>query len=528
MGIKYFFKWFRETFRDAISEFSPSDVNTPTLLMLDLNGLIHTSCQKVYKFGAFEPRNLLRKSPPILTCQKFDNIIFEEVFSKINSLVKLINPRELVVCIDGVAPISKQIQQRQRRFVSRKSFGGFDSNCISPGTEFLYKIGIFLKEKFEEFLSSVWLNTSSVYFMDSQVPGEGEHKLFDFLRLNRTRIQTENFEIVIVGIDADLIMMSLLFSTKVKNSISILRESSCEISKIDIKKCEEIFLQKAITKPGFCGDVEVIIYDFVVLSFLIGNDFLPQIPLLNVYDGGFESLLDFYFSSPHFVVEQCEAGTTINFKNLSEFFYFIVKEIYPKTIKLYQDRSFGFKNQILEELKEDENVTKKYLKKYSEKYKISTKLTVSYLKEMEWNFQYYMNGSNSVPWNVYYQSQFAPSARDLFLLLKYDSKSISSLNFDYAQNLRFDPYFQLLCILPPESAHLLPDPLQIILVEEMKEFHPKEIKFDTQGKLNEWEGVPILPDLDYKKIFKLYSDRLGDVKEVERNCVSTCLKMSVV
>ena len=55
MGIKYFFRWFRDSFPKAITKYNEKRLNNgdnnQNLLLLDLNGIIHTSCQKIYKYA---------------------------------------------------------------------------------------------------------------------------------------------------------------------------------------------------------------------------------------------------------------------------------------------------------------------------------------------------------------------------------------------------------------------------------------------------------------------------------------------
>jgi 5'-3' exonuclease len=87
----------------------------------------------------------------------------------------------------------------------------------------------------------------------------------------------------------------------------------------------------------------------------------------------------------------------------------------------------------------------------------------------------------------------------------------------------------LLCILPPHSADLLPKPLDKVLLEDLVEFHPKEIIIDYQGKLNEWEGIPILPPLDYAKIWAIYKLKVDQIskEDEKRNHESKQLMISV-
>jgi 5'-3' exonuclease len=596
MGIKYFFKWFKDSFPKSVTKpfdekgqnlrdiLETSDThnksnnsqNEPFLLLLDLNGIIHTSCQKIYKYGAFEPKTLLKKSPPIHNGEK-DLIVFEDVLNNIESLISIVNPKEIVLCIDGVAPISKQIQQRQRRFLSKKTNGGFDPNCISPGTDFLYRLGLYLKHNIERKLENDWLNVTTIYYMDSLVPGEGEHKLFDFLRSNQEQIIKEKFKIFVVGNDADLIMLSLLVSTLFlkENSLYILREDltskKLDYLLVDINQFKKNIFDFAMAKPHFKHyDFEFVVCDFVILCFMVGNDFLPSIPLFNIYDGGLDLMMKYYFTTSGYITfklnkhhsqayksqshskgcKSPEKGTLstkwllqtekilINFKFLSGFYHHLLNVISPQAIQHYKIRKYGFPNILLDVACKKEgsliDIAYHYLKSYTLHHKITTSLTRLYLEEIQWVFNYYAYGGFTVDWKMYYPSQFSPTPLDLLNYLKnYKLKtetdhktSHSSFNF----NGVIDPFFQLLCILPPHSGDLLPSPLDKVLCNDLDQFHPKEIQIDYEGKLNEWEGIPILPPLNYDKIFKLYKDNVNHCSkdDLKRNTVSKQLMMSIV
>jgi hypothetical protein len=123
-------------------------------------------------------------------------------------ITQIVKPKVSVyMAIDGVAPRAKMNQQRSRRFRSAKDLaeatkdkrivptdgssgadaadpysGAFDSNCITPGTEFLLRISecirYFIRKKIKE--DPLWKNLS-VIFSGPEVPGEGEHKVsFEF------------------------------------------------------------------------------------------------------------------------------------------------------------------------------------------------------------------------------------------------------------------------------------------------------------------------------------------------------------
>lgn len=586
MGIKYFFKWFTDSFQKTVTKpfnreglklsdalknenlddtsANPNDKSreNPFLLLLDLNGIIHTSCQKIYKYGSFEPKSLLKKSPPIHSGEK-DLLVFEDVLNSIDSLITIVDPKEIVLCIDGVAPISKQIQQRQRRFLSKKTNGGFDSNCISPGTDFLYRLGLYLKTNIELKLEQNWLNVTTIYFMDSLVPGEGEHKLFDFLRANQANIIEKKFNIIIVGNDADLIMLSLLLSTLFlkENLIYILREDltskKLDYLLVNINQFKKNIFDFALTKPKFKHyDFEYVVCDFVILCFMVGNDFLPPIPLFNIYDCGLDLMMKYYFTTPGYITfcsydPKVSYGVRnsrsrkrrvnsinkikINFKNLIGFFNHLLNNINPQAIQHYKTREYGYPNILLDIASKKEasfeTISLHYLKSYTLHHKITKDLIRTYLQEIKWVFNYYAYGSSSVDWKMYYPSQFAPTSLDLLKYLKnnYNKIDNNQLSSSNAKEVPIDPFFQLLCILPPHSADLLPAPLNKILCENLSRFHPEQIDIDYEGKLNEWEGIPILPPLNYEEIFTVYKDNINNCSEedLKRNTISKQLKISV-
>jgi XRN 5'-3' exonuclease N-terminus len=117
----------------------------------------------------------------------------------------------LYLAVDGVAPRAKMNQQRSRRFraakeaemaaaervarstvqmeqqVVKTSSGGsssssgltFDSNCITPGTDFMIKLSIALQKwvAYKQETDDVWKNGADVIVSGPDVPGEGEHKV---------------------------------------------------------------------------------------------------------------------------------------------------------------------------------------------------------------------------------------------------------------------------------------------------------------------------------------------------------------
>jgi 5'-3' exoribonuclease 1 len=125
----------------------------------------------------------------------------------------------LYISIDGVVPFAKMTQQRKRRYLSvwrntRLNTDAWDSNAISPGTTFMSKLSDALNE-----FKSKNIGRYNIIVSDSGEPGEGETKIFNYI----SKEQITKQQIVIYGLDADLIMLSMLIGNQ--NNIYLMRES---------------------------------------------------------------------------------------------------------------------------------------------------------------------------------------------------------------------------------------------------------------------------------------------------------------
>ena len=107
----------------------------------------------------------------------------------------------------------KQTWKDQITFDEGVKEGGFhfDSNVITPGTEFMHRLAIAIKQYVLEKsnVDPLWEGLA-VVFSDAFVPGEGEHKILDFIRSQRAQPSFDpNTSHCIYGADADLIMLGL-------------------------------------------------------------------------------------------------------------------------------------------------------------------------------------------------------------------------------------------------------------------------------------------------------------------------------
>lgn len=233
--------------------------NNYTHLFIDFNNIIYNSLQL--------PNN-----------GSYSNIC-ENVIIYTKSILDKINIKDIKVHIfvDGVCPLLKMNQQKQRRYKSliydeninvlKQNYGKdisiFDKMCILPGTEFMYLLNTYLENYCKE---------NNIYFSGYKQTGEGEHKIMDYIKNN-------NIEgnILIYGLDADLIILSIIkMLQNNKLYINLLRHDTTMFSYISIQKCIEVILHHFKTT-----NINKV-HDFIYLSMFFGNDFIHESPTFNL------------------------------------------------------------------------------------------------------------------------------------------------------------------------------------------------------------------------------------------------------
>ncbi|CAD5210182.1 unnamed protein product [Bursaphelenchus xylophilus] len=362
MGVPAFFRWLSRKYPSIVvnaveqgktidGTTIPVDSTQPNPnfqefdnLYLDMNGIIHPCTH-----------------PEDRPAPKTEDEMFVLIFEYIDRLFAIVRPRKLLyMAIDGVAPRAKMNQQRSRRFRASKEAAEkeeeisnirnklkeegiplppekakeerFDSNCITPGTPFMARLAIALRYYVHLRMTSdpAWMNLK-VILSDANVPGEGEHKIMDYIRRQRASPGHDpNTVHCLCGADADLIMLGL--ATHEVN-FNILREEfvpnqprPCELCHgygHELKNCQGLlsvqnkddepivkhtnfifirlpvlreYLAKDLEIPGlpFPYDLERAIDDWVFMCFFVGNDFLPHLPSLEIREGAIDRLIRLY------------------------------------------------------------------------------------------------------------------------------------------------------------------------------------------------------------------------------------------
>ena len=442
----------------------------------------------------------------------------------------MVNPRKrLILCIDGVAGSAKMSQQRQRRFKSAKitqegeKSEDFDSNCITPGTFFMDKLSKYIDWYIRVMVSHSpeWANIE-IIFSNEKAEGEGEHKIIKFIR-NHIKDESESF--CIHGLDADLIMLAL--GTNLTN-IFILRENmrGTFLNVLNIGKFRGELEDHMKWEEGDCRYLKSSgVNDFILLCFLVGNDFLPTIPSLAILEGGIDIMIDTYKSiTPTYghLIRKDKNGKFVLRPKSMEAFLGTLSQNEVGLLTEKQNKQSSFFEDVLLNKHTSIDGGKKVVnfENYRNEFN-NTKFPDTdikdichlYLEGMEWVINYYKVGIPS--WSWYYPYHYAPLAYDMARSTRnYKSKKLE-------QGQSIPPFQQLLSVLPPQSANLLPDPLNKLLISgsEISKYCPDDFEVDLSGKRREWEGIVLIPMIKSDILQREYSENIKKVScnESRRN-----------
>uniref|UniRef100_A0A803THU9 5'-3' exoribonuclease n=1 Tax=Anolis carolinensis TaxID=28377 RepID=A0A803THU9_ANOCA len=423
MGVPAFFRWLSRKYPSIIvscTEEKPKECNGVKIpvdtskpnpnevefdnLYLDMNGIIHPCTH-----------------PEDKPAPKNEDEMMVAIFEYIDRLFNIVRPRRLLyMAIDGVAPRAKMNQQRSRRFRASKEGvegaeekqrireeimrkGGFlppeevkerfDSNCITPGTEFMDNLAKCLRYYVADRLNNDpgWKNLT-VILSDASAPGEGEHKIMDYIRRQRAQPNHDpNTHHCLCGADADLIMLGL--ATHEPN-FTIIREEFkpnkpkpcglCGQFGHEVKECQGLpkekqgehdqfadsppgmeqefifirlcvlkeYLERELTMASlpFTFDVERSIDDWVFMCFFVGNDFLPHLPSLEIREGAIDRLVNIYKNVVHKTGGYLTENGYVNLQRV-QMIMLAVGEVEDSIFKKRKDDEENFKRRQKEKRK---------------------------------------------------------------------------------------------------------------------------------------------------------------------------------
>jgi 5'-3' exoribonuclease 1 len=531
MGIPSYFSYIVKNHPNIIKKYF-KDVLKVDNLYLDCNSIIYDAYSKM----TFERMD-----------ETIGKSIIRQVIAKIEYYIGIVEPQKtVIIAFDGVAPVAKLEQQRQRRYksayqneISRQIFrktttDPWNTAAITPGTIFMSELNTMVSE---HFCKPVTEKPLKILVSGSNKAGEGEHKLFDYIRINPEKHASEST--VIYGLDADLIMLSINH-LPICPKIYLFRETPHFIQSIDssLEPDANYFLDipeltNAIIKYLNNDSEEFInnynkVYDYIFICFFLGNDFLPHFPALNIRTGGTDKMLNAYRATikPD---ENLTDGKTINWANVRKLITFLAKLEEQYIIAEHKLRDRGETNSrhfsknvnktsaADDEFKKFENTpqTERELEKYINPFKpywqeryyrgllniksdttgaLTKDVAINYLQGLEWTMKYYTTGC--ADWRWHYKYNYPPLLQDLI-------KHVPVFSTEFVPVKSFDPVSEMtqLCyVLPRQSLSLLPKGLGQALITNFSDWYPDNCEFVWAYCRYFWESHAIMNEIDIKEL----------------------------
>ncbi|XP_008211726.2 5'-3' exoribonuclease 1 [Nasonia vitripennis] len=560
MGVPKFFRFISERYPCINKIIKEHEIPQYDNLYLDMNSIIHTCSHPTDSDVHFR----------IGKKEFSDEDIFENVSRYVEIIFRIVKPLEMLfLAFDGVAPRAKMNQQRANRFrVARDNSilereilltdKLFDANSITPGTVFMADLIDHMKHFIAYKVSTdpLW-QKCKIILSGSEAPGEGEHKIMQFIRYHKAQQNyNSNTRHCLYSLDADLIVLGLCthephFSLlREKNTFGkakkMLTPEESDFHLLHLSLFREYLgyeFAPIKSKLKFEFDLEKIIDDWVLIGFLVGNDFIPQLPHLNIVNGALPLLYSVYIEVlPTLDGYINEAGEL----NLSRFEKYIKSlshvehKIFASTVsskicnvkeaKKVDPITGHFEQLSIESKKDDakdldqEMKTKEYSNFEVQRrdyylHKLNFEdlseslilpLVHEYIRAIQWTLNYYYHGCCS--WSWYFPYHYAPFIRDV--------KGLENINLKFDMAKPFLPLQHLLAVLPPANSHLLPKPLRFLLTNSNSpiiHFYPNEFEIDLNDKSNDWEAIVLIPFINEKELISAMDSYITTLNPKERH-----------
>lgn len=550
MGVPGFFAWIIKEYRTK--KFITSSIKKrPKTLYLDSNCLFHPQAFKILKY--FPDENNI---------EKLENKMIKRIINYIKFIIRVADPTERVyISVDGVAPVAKICQQRKRRYrgvddskikneLMRKHKISHNENwsniVITPGTFFMEK----LDNEIKKFIANNKLPIKIDYSSYHEA-GEGEHKILQDIK--KTIIDDDIA--VIYGLDADLIFLSL---SSGKNNIYLLRESvelginkpelklfdpiedvTEEMSFVSIDDLKEVYNEhmiKLLNENGckIYDDINFI-NDFIFICYLLGNDFLPHFPSLDVKKDGMNYILSAYvetyslskqniitFEDEKIKINTIQLMLILKYLGDREIEYF--REVLPYHNDRISKRTCMGADEYSKELWRIENMKdikiddpiklgfgdkSEWKFKYYEHHfhttehqkEITDKICYNYLEGLVWVAEYYFNKCSS--WRWQYKYLHAPFISDIAEYMIDNKINMDNIKFNNEKPIKMSD--QLLSVIPPKYIDLIPISMKKLMTSiksPIIDMFPTSVDIDILYKDMLWQCIPLVPYLDIERIEK--------------------------
>ena len=307
MGIPGITREIIKKYPEVANDSVKSDDSTNGILCIDFNPLIYNAY------------NVIAKTPNDKT-KDTTELIIQQVIVELASLLDFYGKphNDLYIAIDGTAPYAKIKQQRERRYkkaMHELLTGGthtWDTSYIIPGTNFMDR----LSSAISTFTHSL---SCECVFSDHNEPGEGEHKILQFLKAQsadrkkytRIHVYSNDGDMLVLlnrsGLSSgDSAKISVISDTAGASS-DIIKAYTSKYYTIDISKFSTLLLKEIArmyqhngeytvltdsdsdsdadgAESPFCVSNQSVLDDFIFFMSLAGNDFVKPIVFTKMRD----------------------------------------------------------------------------------------------------------------------------------------------------------------------------------------------------------------------------------------------------
>jgi len=524
MGIPAYFSYIIKNYPNILQKFKNNF--QATHLYLDSNSIIYDCLRNITYTG---------------DDMEFERELISTICKKIESYIQQLSPSHLVyIAFDGVAPVAKLTQQKNRRYKSwymgnynnnnNNNTNEWDSTAITPGTGFMNKLNLQVQYHFRNANAH---KVKHIIVSGSDYPGEGEHKIFEYIRMNNEVDVVVNRRSVVYGLDADLIMLTInhlhicnemyLFRETpdfIRSIDSSLDPNSLYVVNIPIFRDQLVYYLNNDKEPSTTVEHNRI-NDYIFLCFMLGNDFLPHFPALNIRNNGMDILLETYRNILGNNKQNIIQDGQIIWKNFRK----IVKELADNETRYIQN-DYNMRNkQESRHMKLNDNASlfdkemlhapsksrevEKYINPFDDYWEVRyydmlfdidindnyrKQICMNYLEGLEWTFKYYTTGC--IDWRWTYKYHYPPLLKDLIKHIPYfDDVLLTTKEKNPVNEL-----VQLSYVLPKKSLKLLPRRIENKLLHHISENYREDYEFKWAYCKYFWECHVEFPYTDISSI----------------------------
>jgi len=517
MGIPSFYRHLVKSNPKLISD---KHGGKPSVLALDLNCAIYHCLSKLQKKTPYDVASRIA----------FEDALIKSVILYIVKLRDHVQPSDLLyVAVDGVVPMAKIRQQRMRRFKSVWLSGeegkikgsaaaeGWDRNAITPGTAFMDR----LTDRLENWCNTATFGCVKTIISGVRDSGEGEQKIMCYLRENRPA-----GEVIVYGLDADLIVLCLWHFEVYGWSFKLLREDVEMKGGVKLNAFGEetlLYFNIDMLASIIVSKWNVGIHDYVGAMSFLGNDFIPHGLTLCIREDGIDRLMEILERAPDSLVHRTDGVWVYNVATLRHVIAAVTamedRWLLAGLTKKLKMSSNGYvrPGETVSDVEKALNTMNSLPLTWKVEWSMVGRTDSGFVLKDDWQETYYSEflwgcepaasvnewlrgiqwvlnyytGSKPVDYLWYYPWYLPPLFKDIVI----GSEGLPVAAVVSGSN-PIQPLTQLIMVLPVESYALLPTTHRRLPFIQ-PEYYPKTWTFFSAGRRQLWECEPMIPMLPF-------------------------------